>query len=274
MLPQNILLIEALLLGLVVGSFLNVCILRIPQNQTIGGRSACPKCNKKIAWYDNIPVFSFIILMGKCRGCKTKISWQYPLVELVTAILSVATLIHFNFSILSYGLWFIFFICPLVTLSVIDMKIQIIPDSISLPGIASGIITTLILNRPAYLESLKFSGLGLLSGGGSLLLIAIVFEKLRNKEGMGGGDIKLAAMLGAFTGMKGVLFTFFVSSILALIFFILRAIFIKLTKKEDNGSDYMIPYGPFLSAASLIYLFFGENIINWYLLFLKSPHHS
>lgn len=256
----NLLSLLAITLGLLFGSFLNVCIYRIPIGKTLGGRSACPHCNKLVKWYQNIPVFSFILMRGRCGSCKATISKQYPLVEILTAILSYLTIRHVNFDLIPYFLWFLLFICPLIVITFIDIKLQIIPDVISLPGIGVGIATLLYLNWPFWQASLVYSFLGLVVGGGSLLAIALIYSFVRNKEGMGGGDIKLCAMLGTFLGWKGMLFVFFVSSILALAFAVASFPF---QKKSEESQP--IPYGPYLSAAAIIYFFYGDVIITTYL---------
>ncbi len=263
MIPHSLLIFEAILFGLVVGSFLNVCILRIPDGKTLGGRSACPKCHTKISWIENIPVFSFLALGGRCRHCRNPISWQYPLVEIITALLSLLTLYHTNFHLSQFLLWFLLFICPLITLSFIDAKLQIIPDVISLPGIILGILVVLISQWPDWKYALLFSGAGILAGGGTLLLLSQLYYLIRKREGMGGGDIKLAAMLGAFLGFKAVVFVFFISSLLALAY-AMTSMICGARKNEP----VIIPYGPFLSAAALIYYFYGTEIILFYFSFV------
>lgn len=239
--------IYSILFGLIFGSFLNVCIYRLPENKSIGGRSACPNCKKKISWVENIPVASFIFLKGRCSSCGQKISLQYPLVEILTALLSLATLVHVRFNLVEYGLWFLILICPLIVLAVIDLQHQILPDRITLPGIGAGIGLNLYPYWPLWQEGLLFSLKGILLGGGFLYLLGLAYMVIRKKEGMGGGDVKLAAGLGAFFGWQAMVLIFFSSSVLALLFAGVSRLF---SKKVE-----IIPYGPFLAIGALIYFF-------------------
>ncbi|MEK7850569.1 MAG: prepilin peptidase [Deltaproteobacteria bacterium] len=240
--------------GAIVGSFLNVCIFRIPAGRSIAfPPSHCPKCQTPIMWYDNIPVISYIILTGKCRKCKEPISFRYPMVEFLTALLSLAAFIKFGPS-LPYFIYFAF-IASLVVITFIDLDHQIIPDVISLPGIPLGFLASFVIPEITYKESL----IGILAGGGILFVVASGYELLAKKEGMGGGDIKLLAMVGAFLGWKGVLFTIFSGSLAGTI------IGIALMIAQGRDSKYAIPFGPFLSMGALLYLFFGEPIIYLYL---------
>lgn len=240
--------------GAIVGSFLNVCIFRIPAGKSIAfPPSNCPKCQTPIMWYDNIPVISYLVLTGKCRKCGEHISFRYPVVELLTALLSLAAFIKFG-PTLPYFIYFAF-IASLVVITFIDLDHQIIPDVISLPGIPLGFLASFILPEITYKESL----IGILAGGGILFVVASGYELLAKKEGMGGGDIKLLAMVGAFLGWKGVLFTIFSGSLIGTI------IGVALMVAQGRDSKYAIPFGPFLSMGALMYLFFGEQIIYLYL---------
>ncbi|MGB2696943.1 MAG: prepilin peptidase [Candidatus Zixiibacteriota bacterium] len=250
-----IIIFTILILGLAVGSFLNVCIYRIPEGKSIFfPGSHCPQCSKKIRFYDNIPVLSFILLRGKCRFCGSRISIQYPLVELLTAFLFIAAYLWQG---LSLG-----FVSTLVLGSLliivffIDIKHRIIPDVITLPGIVIGLGFALISPQIKILDSF----LGLLIGGGVLYLLAILGELLFKKESMGGGDIKLAAMLGAFLGWQKLFLIFFLSAFLGSIIGILA---IQLSSKVKEHRT--IPFGPFLALASFAALFWGERIIKAYL---------
>jgi leader peptidase (prepilin peptidase)/N-methyltransferase len=240
--------------GALIGSFLNVCILRIPAGRSIAyPPSHCPRCRAPIRWYDNIPMISYLILMGRCRSCRGPISFRYPLVEFLTALFSLAAMIKFGPSI-SY-LIYLTFVSSLVVITFIDLDHQIIPDVISLPGIPLGFLASFIVPEITYKESL----IGIILGGGVLLLIAIGYEYIAKMEGMGGGDVKLLAMIGAFLGWKGVLFTVFSGSLIGTVI----GVTIMVAKGKD--SKYAIPFGPFLSMGALLYLFFGEEIIYWYL---------
>jgi len=199
---------SAFFLGAIIGSFLNVCIIRLPEGRSIvSPPSHCPACRSAIRFYDNIPVFSYILLRGRCRGCGERISPRYPLVEFLTACLSVLLMLRFGPS-LSYVVYLLF-VSSLVVITFIDIDHRIIPDKISLPAIPIGFALSFLLPEITWLQSL----IGVLVGGGSLLLVAVVYEAITGAEGMGGGDIKLLAMLGAFLGWEGALFTIMASSL-------------------------------------------------------------
>lgn len=249
----------SILLGLIIGSFLNVCIYRLPRGMSIViPRSHCPDCGRFVAWYDNIPLLSFLFLMGRCRQCRKKIPWRYPLVELLSGALSYLVFLKFGAG-LPYLFYFVLLAAPLVVITLIDLEHLIIPDLLSLPGIGVGLLSSLFLSEGPLLESLIDSVLGLLSGGLALFLVSWVYEKLRRQEGIGGGDIKLAAMLGAFFGWKGVVLILFFSSLLGS----LTGLFLILVYRK--GLKTVIPYGPFLSAGALFYLFLGPELVSWYL---------
>jgi leader peptidase (prepilin peptidase)/N-methyltransferase len=244
-----------LAMGLAVGSFLNVCIYRIPEGESIFfPGSHCPKCGKKIKFYDNIPVLSFILLKGKCRFCKSQISIQYPLVELLTTILFLGAYLWQG---LSLGfLSTIILGCLLIVVFFVDLKHRIIPDVITIPGIFIGLGFALITPQIKILDSF----LGLIIGGGVFYLLAILGELLFKKESMGGGDIKLAAMLGAFLGWQKLFLIFFLSALLGSIIGVLA---MQLSSKVKEHRT--IPFGPFLALASFAALFWGEKIIKAYL---------
>lgn len=246
--------IFAFVLGAVVGSFLNVCICRLPEDKSIVfPPSACPKCNSQIRWYDNIPIISFLLLRAKCRFCKAPISWRYPLVEALNGALTLLLFLKFG---LSFSFLAMFIFCSsLVVITFIDLDHQIIPDEISLPGIIVGFIFSFFLPWNSWLSSL----LGILLGGGSLFLVAFAYEKLTGKEGMGGGDIKLLAMMGAFLGWRSVLFIIFSASLVGSVI----GVATMLIQKKDG--KLAIPFGPFLAFGGVLYLFYGGQIINWYL---------
>jgi leader peptidase (prepilin peptidase)/N-methyltransferase len=246
--------IVAFIFGAVVGSFLNVCICRMPKDESVvAPPSHCPNCDYRIRWYDNIPLFSYLILRGKCRGCGTHISLQYPLVELLNGLLTLALFLRFG-PTLPFLVLFLF-CSALVVITFIDLEHQIIPDEISLSGIVLGFVFSFFLHGHSWLNSL----LGILLGGGSLLLVAYSYQWLTGKEGMGGGDIKLLAMMGAFLGWKSVLFIVFASSLIGSIV----GVTIMLVQKKD--SKLAIPFGPYLASAAVLYIFYGRQIILWYL---------
>src|SRR3989338_301425 len=259
-LPEIYLWIVVGVLGAIVGSFLNVCILRFPQGESIiFPGSHCANCRHSLSWYENIPLFSFFFLRAKCRHCHAAISWQYPLVELFTIFFSLLTWWWFR-DILSYLLYFLFFIAPLMVISFIDLKHLIIPDSISLPGIVVGLIVRLLLApEGTHLSALMDGVIGILVGGGTLFLIAFAYEKIKKREGLGGGDVKLMAMLGAFFGWQATLFIMLLSSVLGLLIGIVLMIFFR------KGFQYQLPFGPFIAFAGIIYLFIGPQMVSWYL---------
>jgi leader peptidase (prepilin peptidase)/N-methyltransferase len=246
--------IVSIIFGALIGSFLNVCIFRLPKEESIvWPGSYCPHCKKPIKFYDNVPLVSYLFLRGRCRNCHSPISFQYPLIEGITALASLILFLKFGFS-LSYLFYFLF-VAALIVITVIDLYHQIIPDVISLPGIGVGLIASLIVRQITFFNSLA----GILVGGGSLFLVATIYQWLFKREGMGGGDVKLLAMIGAFLGWKAVILTILVSSLVGSI----TGIFIMILKGKDF--KYAIPFGPFLSIGAVVSLSFGENIVQWYL---------
>ncbi len=240
--------------GACIGSFLNVCIFRIPEKKSIVfPGSFCPICKKSIPFYCNIPILSYLFLQGRCKHCKAPISIRYPLIEILTGIFPV--LLFFKFGLTpSLFFWFCF-ICVLIVISLIDFDHQIIPDIISIPGIF------IFASSPFFIPEMSFAAVltGILTGGGILYTIAFLYFKLKNTEGMGGGDIKLLAMIGAATGIKGVLFTILTGSFLGSAAGLFAIIFIK-----GSNSQLKIPFGPYLSSGAILYIFFGEGLIQWY----------
>ncbi len=248
-------------LGTVTGSFLNVCISRLPERKSLvlpGSR--CPKCETPIRWYDNIPLVSFVVLRGKCRRCGKRISWQYPAVELLTAILFVLLLQRFT-NIIALVIY-IAFTCAMVVVTFIDLEHTIIPDEISIPGIFVGLGLSLLPARltggqlipHSFLDSL----IGAIVGGGLLYLAALFSVYVYKKEGMGGGDIKLLAMVGAFLGWRLALLTIMIGSVVGSV---VGVSLILLRRKLR--SDY-IPFGPYLAFGAVLSLLYGERLIRWY----------
>ncbi len=252
--PIVIFYIFAFIFGAVVGSFLNVCICRLPKNESIVfPPSHCPTCDYRIPWYDNVPIISYLILRGRCRSCKARISIQYPLVELVNALLTLFLFMRFG---PTFAFLVLFLFCSaMVVVTFIDLEHQIIPDAISLPGIVAGFIFSFFIPQLGWLNSL----IGILVGGGSLWLVASGYELLTKKEGMGGGDIKLLAMMGAFLGWKAIPFIIFVSSLIGSVI----GITVMLMRKKD--AKLAIPFGPFLALGAVLYIFFGRQLIHLYL---------
>jgi leader peptidase (prepilin peptidase)/N-methyltransferase len=239
--------------GAAVGSFLNVLICRIPEGQSIIYPSShCPKCTHPIRFYDNIPLISYLVLRGRCRDCRGKISPRYPLVEALTALLSFLLFWKFGLSI-KYLFSFVF-TAALIVITFIDLDLQIIPDVITLPGIPLFFLAAVFFMDVKVMEAL----LGLLIGGGCLFAIAFVYELITKREGMGGGDIKLLAMMGAFLGWKSLFFILFVSSILGAV--------VGISTMIVKGKDmkYAVPFGPFLSIAAVAYLFVGVDVMEYF----------
>ncbi|MDL1982105.1 MAG: A24 family peptidase [Deltaproteobacteria bacterium] len=234
---------------------MNVCIYRLPASKSIinPARSICPTCGNTIRFYDNIPVLSYLWLKGKCRHCNSPIAVRYLLVELTGGFFALC--IYFKFGITIEAFLYYALISSLLVITFIDIDNQIIPDVITLPGIPIFFFASFAFAAITYKDSL----LGILAGGGSLLLIAVTYNLLTKKEGMGGGDIKLLAMIGAALGWKGVLFTIFIGSAIGTLMGII------LMLRTRRGLKLAIPFGPFLSMGAIIYIFFGSSIINWYL---------
>ncbi|PLY02885.1 MAG: prepilin peptidase [Desulfuromonas sp.] len=243
--------------GTVIGSFLNVCIARVPAGESVvSPRSKCPECGTFISWYQNIPLLSYMFLRGRCAGCGVKISLRYPLVELLTGILFVAVLWYFGLGFASPVFWV--FVSLLICISFIDYDHQIIPNVISLPGIVLGFVFSFLLPGMPWLDSL----LGIVAGGGSLWLVAFIYYLLTRAEGMGMGDVKLLAMIGAFLGYQAVLPVIFIASLLGSVVGILLMVITR------SGRKLAIPFGPYLSMAALITLLWGDALLKWYLSFL------
>ena len=246
------------LMGLCIGSFLNVCIYRLPESKSIvHPRSMCPNCDTLIPFYDNIPLFSYLWLKGQCRRCKVKISMRYPMVELLGGLVALGTYLRFGLTIET--LIYYVFIAALLVVTFIDLDHRIIPDVITLPGIPICFAASFALPAITYKDAL----LGILVGGGSLFLVAWVYTLLTKKEGMGGGDIKLLAMMGAIVGWQGVLFTIFVASLVGT----LAGFAVMLQSRK--GMKLAVPFGPFLSIGSITYIFFGTKLVTWYLNLLR-----
>jgi leader peptidase (prepilin peptidase)/N-methyltransferase len=244
----------SVIFGAMIGSFLNVCIYRLPKEESIiWPGSHCPHCKNPIKFYDNIPLVSYFLLGGKCRYCKGSIPLQYPLVEGITALSSLFLFMKFGPSL--NFIYYFSFVAALIVITVIDLHYQIIPDVISLPGIGIGLLGSLVISPINFWPSL----IGIISGGGSLFLVATVYQWLFKREGMGGGDVKLLAMIGAFLGWKAVILTILLSSLIGSVV----GIMIMVLKGKDF--KYAIPFGPFLSLGAVIALFYGESLIRWYL---------
>lgn len=242
------------LLGAILGSFANVVIYRMPRGESVvKPRSHCFQCKKMVKWYDNIPILSWFILRGKCRHCQANFSFRYPLVEFITGVLFVLSFEYaggFTWTLLEYLL----FVFPIVICTFIDLDHMILPDEFTLSGIVIALVGAWLNPQREFLEAL----LGMLMGGGFLWGIAIVYYLVTKTEGMGGGDIKLLAWIGALIGWKGIPFVIMISAIIGSVVGILAS------RKSSTGLKTVIPFGPFLALAALIYLFGGESIALWY----------
>jgi leader peptidase (prepilin peptidase)/N-methyltransferase len=277
--PEAFIYAFTFVLGLLVGSFLNVCISRLPREEPaersiVKPRSHCPKCKTPITWYDNIPLLSYLLLDGKCRACKAKISALYPVVELLTGLLFLACLSSFgvSFAALKWAL----FSCVLLVLVFTDIFDRILPDPVNYFGLGAGLLLSLCYEPadgvaawlsgkifayppPSPVLSFVDALLGGALGGGLLWLVGVVYLKWRGREGMGFGDVKMMAMVGAFLGPQRTFLTILVGSLLGSV---LGLLFILLRRKD---SDYELPFGTFLGAAALLVVFFGNPVLDWYL---------
>jgi leader peptidase (prepilin peptidase)/N-methyltransferase len=256
--------LAAFIFGALAGSFLNVCILRIPSGDSIvSPPSHCPKCKAAIAFYDNVPLLSYLILRGQCRSCSVRISPRYFVVELLTALLALALYDRFGFGF-SFFVSFVF-VGALIVISFIDLDVRIVPDVISLPGIVVGLALSvagyfLISGKSTVVPSPVSSLLGILAGGGFLLATAWIYEKITGVEGMGGGDIKLLAMIGAFLGWQSIPLTLFFASLVGSI------VGIGCMLATGAGRRLALPFAPFLCSGALLFIFFGEELIQFYML--------
>ena len=260
--------------GLIIGSFLNVCIVRIPEGKSIVlPPSACPKCGAAIRPYDNIPVISYLLLGGKCRGCKTRISPIYPLVELLTALLFLGCYLAFGLTIETLK-WCVFS-AIMVVLVFTDLRERILPDVVNFVGFGFGLVLS-FFTRPQdgsarWLAHLVFTSLppqpvislldallGAAAGSGLLWLVMEAYFRLRHREGMGLGDVKMMLMAGAFLGIKRTMLTIFAGSMLG------SLLGIAFILARGKRSDYELPFGTFLGIAALLVVFFGTPMVNWY----------
>jgi len=239
--------------GLIIGSFLNVVIYRLPKDQSLlGPRSQCPSCSTLIRFYDNVPVISFILLRRKCRQCGARISWRYPLVELLTALLIVLMAVRYGFNIelIKYSI-----LClVLIPISFIDWDEKIIPNWLSFTGFIAGVAITLIFQIEMWL----FMLLGMASGGMLMISLMILGKLVFRKEAMGMGDVKLLIMIGTYVGVAGVFATVYLAAAIALVTLAIPMIL----KKIKLGDQ--IPFGPFLAMGSLLYLLIGTDLLHWY----------
>jgi len=245
-------LVLAGLFGLLIGSFLNVCIYRLPRDLSIvWPASRCTACGRELSWYENVPVFSYLALRARCRSCGERISPMYPVIEIVTALIFAGALAW-------YGLTPLFavrlvFACAMLVLFVIDLQHQILPNEITLPGIAVGLVASVFL-EPGLRDAL----IGAVAGAGILWLIAWTYERLRHQEGLGFGDVKMLAMIGAFLGWPSMLLTLVIASFLG------SVVGVSLIASGRGELGSKLPFGTFLAAAAIVSALAGSDIIAWY----------
>ncbi len=264
-----------LIFGLIVGSFLNVCIVRLPRGGSVAKPgSHCPRCKEPIRFYDNIPVISFLLLRARCRGCGEPISWRYPMVELLNGLCYFWIVREFGLGGEAFLL--MAFFSALIVITFIDLDHQIIPDVITLPGMLVGLALAPFfmypLNDPLpfqlgallppgahYVNALLNSFIGLLLGATPLFAVGWIWEKLRHVEAMGGGDVKLMGMVGSFIGWKGALLTIMLGA------FAGSVVGVTLILLKRHKMEKVIPFGPYLAAGAATSAFYGPDIISWYL---------
>ena len=246
------------LFGICIGSFLNVCIYRMGREQSIvSPASHCPHCKQPIRPYDNIPLLSFILLRGRCRDCKGRIPFRYFLVELLTGLFFVALFLRFGLSVHAFS--YTLLVCGLIIATFVDFDFRIIPDEVSIGGIVAGLLLSFLFpilhNAANHLLGLRQSFLGVLVGGGVLWLLGCLGDFIFKKESMGGGDIKLLAMIGAFLGWQTALLTLPVASLAGAVV----GVIIKLRTKES-----VIAFGPYLALGSVICIFWSKEILYYF----------
>lgn len=255
--------------GLCVGSFLNVCILRIPSGQSIvRPRSRCPACGKGIAWYDNLPVLSYLLLGGKCRHCRSTISLRYPLIELLTGLLFLAVWNRYGFTAQTPLYWVA--ISGLIFGSVVDLDHLILPDRVTLGGIASGLVLSALVpslhGELVWSVALARSAVGALAGAGILYAVAVAGRWWLKQDAMGLGDVKLLGAIGAWLGVQAVLFTLVVSSAIGALFGVILIAIGGLKWKSR------IPFGPFIAGAAVVWMLGGDHAWNWYVTWIQGGH--
>jgi len=241
--------------GAIVGSFLNVCIHRLPRGKSIvWPASACPACGRELSWFENVPLVSYTLLGGRCRSCRAPISIRYPVVELVTAVLFATCAWAYGPSLLFVSR--VSFGSALIVLFAIDLEHHLLPNVITLPGIVVGFVFSVFL-PPGWVDSL----IGLAVGGGGLFLIAEGYYRLRHEEGLGMGDVKMLAMIGAFLGWKLTLVTLMMASLAGSIIGVL------LIVSRRGDMKYALPFGTFLALGAVVAGTVGPRLIDWYLRF-------
>lgn len=264
------------LFGATWGSFANVCVYRIPRGESlVSPPSSCPHCQAQIAWYDNLPVLSWLWLRGRCRTCSAQISPQYPLIELFVALLAVALFRRFVVQdsaalgiALSRFVTYFFFTVTLLVLSVIDLRIQLLPDRITYPAIP----VFFLLGRVCGQTTLTDAAIGLLAGYGVIWGIAAGYRLLKGREGLGLGDAKLLSLIGGLLGWHALPWTLFLGSVSGLLLAVPVLLFRRRAAQDGSLLHVEVPFGPFLSLAAVVYVFFfvGRDPLSWLAVTLSS----
>jgi leader peptidase (prepilin peptidase)/N-methyltransferase len=250
--PASDLLLAAIF-GLIIGSFLNVCIYRLPRRESVTfPASRCTSCERRLSWYENVPVISWVLLRGRCRTCGTAVSVMYPAVEITTSAVFVGALVVYGLTPLMVVR--VAFACALIVLFAIDLRHRILPNVITLPGIVVGFVTSLFL-PPGWVSSL----IGIVLGGGLPFAIAELYYRLRGVEGLGMGDVKMLAMIGAFLGWPAMLLSLILASISG------SVIGLALIVSRRGGMQAALPFGTFLAIGATVAAVAGDSMIAWYI---------
>lgn len=253
--PESLSIIATVALGLAIGSFLNVCIHRVPRGESVvSPGSRCPACRRPIRWYDNLPLLGYVLLGGRCRACDTRFSIEYPLVEAATAAMFLLLYWWYGWQPLLAVRWL--FSAAMIVLFMVDLHHRILPNNITLPGIVVGFVCSVFL-PPGWWSSL----VGLMLGGGALLGIGELYYRVRGEEGLGMGDVKMLAMIGAFLGWRLTIVTLVFSSFLG------SVVGLGLIATGRGSMKYALPFGTFLAVAAVVSALVGEAVLAWYLSF-------
>jgi len=243
----------AVMLGAIIGSFLNVCIYRLPRGMSIvAPASACPNCSRTLTWYENVPILGFLVLGGKCRTCRASIGIRYPIIEALTAAMFGAAWWYYGPGVLLVSR--VLFGCGLIVLFAIDLEHHLLPNVITLPGIVVGLLFS-FFTEPGWLSS----AIGVIVGGGVLFLVAEGYYRIRREEGLGMGDVKMLAMVGAFVGWQLTLLTLMMASLSGAV------IGVALIVTRRGGLKYALPFGTFLALGAAVAATVGPAILHWYL---------